>query len=194
VEFQERGFQPEEARELCKILEDNRFDFVELSGGTYEENHFVHKRDSSKKREAFFMEFADLIVPALKDTKAYVTGGFRSVGGMIDALATVDGIGLARPLAAEPHLAKDIISGKVTGAIKHVFDDSDFLLTNVLAGTQMSQIGKDQQPLDASDPKVAEAFGKDLGTFMQRMGEDKNMEMIGYVELINVPVQPIKVA
>jgi hypothetical protein len=154
----------------------------------------VHKRESSKKREAFFMEFADLIVPALKDTKAYVTGGFRSVGGMIDALATVDGIGLARPLAAEPNLAKDIISGKVTGAIKHVFDDNDFMLTNVLAGTQMSQIGSDQQPLDASDPKVAEAFGKDLGLFMQKMGEDTNMEMTGYIELVNVPVQPIKVA
>jgi 2,4-dienoyl-CoA reductase-like NADH-dependent reductase (Old Yellow Enzyme family) len=192
VEFQDRGFQPEEAREVCKILEENRFDFVELSGGTYEGNHFVHQRDSSKKREAFFMEFADLIVPALKDTKVYVTGGFRSVGGMIDALATVDGVGLGRPLAAEPYLAKNIISGKVTGAIKHVFDESDFLLTNALAGTQMGQIGKDQQPLDASDPATAQAFGKDLGVFMQTLGEDKDMEITGFVKLVNVAVEPFK--
>jgi 2,4-dienoyl-CoA reductase-like NADH-dependent reductase (Old Yellow Enzyme family) len=36
VEFQEKGFQPEEAKELCSILEANKFDFIELSGGTYE--------------------------------------------------------------------------------------------------------------------------------------------------------------
>jgi 2,4-dienoyl-CoA reductase-like NADH-dependent reductase (Old Yellow Enzyme family) len=63
VEFQEKGFQPEEAQELARILEENKFDFVELSGGTYEAMAFVHKRESSKKREAFFMEFADMITP-----------------------------------------------------------------------------------------------------------------------------------
>ena len=40
VEFQEDGIQPEEARELCAILEQNRFDFVELSGGTYQQLAF----------------------------------------------------------------------------------------------------------------------------------------------------------
>lgn len=34
VEFQESGFQPVEASQLCAILEENGFDFVELSGGT----------------------------------------------------------------------------------------------------------------------------------------------------------------
>lgn len=36
VEFQEKGFQPEEAKQLCEALEEHAFDFVELSGGTYE--------------------------------------------------------------------------------------------------------------------------------------------------------------
>jgi len=71
VEFQDKGFNPEEAKELCKILEDNKFDFVELSGGTYESLAFGHKRESTKKREAFFMEFADLIAPVLTKTKTY---------------------------------------------------------------------------------------------------------------------------
>lgn len=54
VEFQPNGFQPEEARELCQALEANRFDFVELSGGTYENWKMSDegKRDSTNKREA----------------------------------------------------------------------------------------------------------------------------------------------
>jgi 2,4-dienoyl-CoA reductase-like NADH-dependent reductase (Old Yellow Enzyme family) len=63
VEFQEKGFQPEEARELCSLLEKNKFDFVELSGGTYEKLAFVHKKDSTKQRESFFLEFAEMITP-----------------------------------------------------------------------------------------------------------------------------------
>lgn len=54
VEFQPNGFQPEEARELCRTLEQHKFDFVELSGGTYEnwKMNDEAKRDSTKKREA----------------------------------------------------------------------------------------------------------------------------------------------
>jgi 2,4-dienoyl-CoA reductase-like NADH-dependent reductase (Old Yellow Enzyme family) len=53
VEFQEKGFQPEEARELCKALEEHKFDFVELSGGTYEKWVQVDaQRQSTVSREA----------------------------------------------------------------------------------------------------------------------------------------------
>lgn len=52
VEFQDKGFQPYEAKELCGTLEANRFDFVELSGGTYENWPLGTKRDSTLKREA----------------------------------------------------------------------------------------------------------------------------------------------
>lgn len=62
VEFQEKGFSPEEARELCQQLEKARFDYVELSGGTYESLAFEQKRESTKKRESFFIEFAEQIV------------------------------------------------------------------------------------------------------------------------------------
>lgn len=52
VEFQEHGFQPEEARVLCETLEENAFDFVELSGGTYEKWAMDEKRETTSKREA----------------------------------------------------------------------------------------------------------------------------------------------
>lgn len=79
VEFQDRGFDPEEAKQVCALLEQNQFDFVELSGGTYESLAFMHKRDSTRAREAFFLEFAELLAPALTKTKVYVTGGFKTV-------------------------------------------------------------------------------------------------------------------
>ncbi|PSN63342.1 NADH oxidase [Corynespora cassiicola Philippines] len=190
VEWQDKGINPEEARELVKILEANRFDFVELSGGTYESNGFVHKKESTRKREAFFLEFADAIVPELKQTKAYVTGGFRTVAAMVDALKTVDGIGLARPLCAEPRLVNDILSGKVTGAIVPAVDEKEIMLTVVLAGTQIRQLSKDQQPLDSSDEKAIGAFMKDLGAFMQAMGADTNMKRHGFVDLVSLDAVP----
>ena len=52
VEFQDQGFQPEEAKVLCAALEEHEFDFVELSGGTYEKWMMDEKRDSTQKREA----------------------------------------------------------------------------------------------------------------------------------------------
>jgi hypothetical protein len=51
VKFQDKGFTPEEARGLCEALENARFDYVELSGGTYESLAFKHKREGAKKRE-----------------------------------------------------------------------------------------------------------------------------------------------
>lgn len=53
VEFQTDGFQPSEAKELCEALEQHAFDFVELSGGTYENWPLDnHKRASTLEREA----------------------------------------------------------------------------------------------------------------------------------------------
>ena len=125
VEFQEGGFTPEEAKSLCKLLEENRFDFVELSGGTYESVAFTHKRESTKKREAFFLDFADQITPILTETKAYVTGGFKSVGAMADALKSVDGVGLGRIICQEPALPKLFLGGEVQAAIQQQYDDQD---------------------------------------------------------------------
>lgn len=35
VEFQDKGFNADECKQLCASLEANRFDFVELSGGRF---------------------------------------------------------------------------------------------------------------------------------------------------------------
>jgi len=190
VEFQDKGFEPEEAKKLCALLEENRFDFVELSGGTYESLAFGHKRDSTKKREAFFLEFADLIAPVLSKTKTYVTGGFKTVGAMVSALDVVDGVGLARPLAQEPRFCKDVLSGKIKGAIKQQFDENDFGITNVAAGTHIRQIGKDHEPIDLSKGENVEAFKKDMGAWGQKLGGDKEMKEYGYVDITSSEAVP----
>ena len=194
VEFQKGGFDTNECKELCAALEANRFDFVELSGGTYEELAFSHKKDSTKKREAFFLDFAETVVPALNNTKTYVTGGFKTVGAMVKALKTVDGVGLARPVCQEPRLCGDILSGKVKGAIKQRLDENNFGLTNVAAGSQIRMIGKDQEPIDLSKEENEQAFMKDMGHWSDLMAHDTGMYSFGYIDFESIKPNPYGVA
>ena len=61
-----------------------------------------------------------MIRPLLSKTKLYVTGGFRTAGGMVGAIrdGACDGVGIGRPLGAEPYLCREILAGKVGGAIE----------------------------------------------------------------------------
>lgn len=155
VEFQDAGFTPQDCGELCAELERIGFDWVELSGGTYQSLAFSHRdveaasrnlpqlqengkprRESTRRREAYFLEFADLVVPRLKKTKAYVTGGFRTVGAMVSALDTVDGIGIGRPAAHEADLPRKIFEDKVSGALQPAYDEDDFGIGISAAGFQ----------------------------------------------------------
>ena len=122
VEFQPGGQTPDACKNLCLKLEQAKVDFVDLSGGTFEGRAFEHKKESTKARESYFIEFAEMIRPLLKKTKVYVTGGFRTASGMVRAVqdGACDGIGIARPLGAEPYLCKDILEGRVTGAIENL--------------------------------------------------------------------------
>lgn len=82
-----------------------------------------------------------MIRPRLQKTKVYVTGGFRTASGMVRAIkdGACDGIGLGRPVAAEPYLCREILSGKITGAIDNV---APLPLHTAASGTQLNQIGK----------------------------------------------------
>lgn len=193
VEFQEGGFTPEEARDVCAMLEKAEFDFVELSGGTYQSLAFAHERESTRKREAFFLVFADLITPALKKTKTYVTGGFLTVNGMVEALKTVDGVGLARPVCQEPRLAKDMLEGKVSGALEQLLDRDNFGLTNVVAGSQIRQMAKDQEPIDMSVKENVDFFMKDMSKWAEKMGSG-DASNYGFVDIESAQTRPYGVA
>jgi 2,4-dienoyl-CoA reductase-like NADH-dependent reductase (Old Yellow Enzyme family) len=144
VEFQPGGQTPEDCKNLCLKMEAAGVDFVDLSGGTFEGRAFEHKKESTKARESYFIEFAEMIRPLLKKTKVYVTGGLRTASGMVAAVrdGACDGIGIGRPLAAEPYLCKEILEGKVTGAIDNFVPLPQHTQSS---GTQLHQIGHDHK-------------------------------------------------
>lgn len=194
VEFQDKGFTPEDAKDLCTYLEKDGFDFVELSGGTYESMAFVHKRESTKKREGFFLEFADKIAPGLKRTKTYVCGGLRTSGAMVKALDHVDGVSLARPTTQEPRLSKEMLEGKIRAGAKPELDTENFGLTNVVAGSQIRQIGKDHEPIDMTVRENVELFMKDMGAWGEKMSKDSELINYGYVDIDSAQPKPYGVA
>ncbi|KAJ1335139.1 2,4-dienoyl-CoA reductase (NADPH2) [Microdochium nivale] len=190
VEFQEGGFTPEECRDLCLDLERHEFDYVELSGGTYQTSGFKHVRESTKKREAFFIEFAESICPNLKKTKVYVTGGFRSAGAMAAALKSIDGVGLGRPVAHEFDLAKKIISGEVPAAIETLLNESDFGPTNVAAGTQMRLVGRDKEPLDLSRQDHFDLYKQLMAKWAQDMQNNPDNSKYGFLDVEGIDLHP----
>lgn len=119
ADFQKGGFTEEESLEVIRALSDAGIDHIEVSGGTYEapvmagkKNKFV--KESTRRREAYFLEFAEKARVAVPVTPLMVTGGFRSSAGMAEALTSnaVDFVGVARSLAIEPDLPNRLLSGK----------------------------------------------------------------------------------
>ncbi|KAH7925756.1 FMN-linked oxidoreductase [Leucogyrophana mollusca] len=153
-DFIHDGFSAEESRMTSELLEQARVDLIELSGGTYEqavptpENKRKASGDSPA-REAYFVEFAEQLRPHVKKSRLAATGGFRSVDTMSSAVKSgaTDIIGLARPLTAEPHLVKKILSGKTDRAKGDQFPPSQ-LLRIAASGIQMAEIGNGQDITD----------------------------------------------
>lgn len=67
--------------------------------------------------------------PQIKKAAVYLTGGFRTVPGMIRAIRNneTDGVSLARPVAAEPDLPRKILNQGVQSAALTQFEN-DFLI------------------------------------------------------------------
>ncbi|MGV2482113.1 UNVERIFIED_CONTAM: NADH oxidase, partial [Salmonella enterica subsp. enterica serovar Weltevreden] len=66
-----------------------------------------------RRREAYFMEFAEKVRAAVK-VPLMLTGGFRSLAGMAQALdsGAIDFVGLGRLLAVEPDLPARLLRGE----------------------------------------------------------------------------------
>jgi 2,4-dienoyl-CoA reductase-like NADH-dependent reductase (Old Yellow Enzyme family) len=118
ADFQKGGFTEEESLDVVRALSEAGIDMIEISGGTYEAPVMAGAsvrpvKESTRRREAYFLEFAEKARKATK-TPLMVTGGFRSVAGMNDAIASgvVDFVGLARLLAIEPDAPSRMLAGK----------------------------------------------------------------------------------
>ena len=117
ADFQRGGFTEEESLDTIKALASAGIDMVEISGGTYEAPAMAGKKQkaSSQAREAYFLAFAEQVRTQVT-VPLMVTGGFRSLSAMGEALASgaLDLIGLGRPLCIEPDASRRLLSGQET--------------------------------------------------------------------------------
>ena len=119
ADFQKGGFSEDDSVAVFKALDALGVDFIEISGGTYEapamagaKRKATPQKESTIRREAYFLEFAEKVRKEVKTT-LMVTGGFRTRAGMDAALQSgaCDLIGIARPLAVETDVADSVIAG-----------------------------------------------------------------------------------
>ena len=115
-DFQKGGFSADECIQVVHWLNDAGVDLLEVSGGTYEQLEFFQQSDkqvraSTLKREAYFLQYAENIKKVAK-MPIMVTGGFRTLEGMISALqnAQTDVVGLARPFCLNPNFPNEMMN------------------------------------------------------------------------------------
>lgn len=116
-DYQSMGITDEEVLGQVAALDEAGVDFIDISGGTYEDPRMAQVsrdkpvRESTKLRESFFQEFSEKARGAVKKgCVIMVTGGFRSRVGM--AAAVTDGacelVGVARPACLIPDVPKSV--------------------------------------------------------------------------------------
>ncbi|MGE0791028.1 MAG: NADH:flavin oxidoreductase/NADH oxidase family protein [Sandaracinaceae bacterium] len=159
ADFQKGGFDERESMAVIEMLDGEGIDLLEISGGTYESakmfEETVPTRESSKKREAFFVDYAEK-ARAHASMPLMVTGGFRTRAGIEDALGSggVDVAGLARPLAVEPDLAQAFLDDSKQTAMPVRLATGIASLDSVIQGswyqTQIDRMGRGLDP----DPKL----------------------------------------
>jgi 2,4-dienoyl-CoA reductase-like NADH-dependent reductase (Old Yellow Enzyme family) len=115
ADFQKGGFSLEDCITVASWLGEDGVDLLEISGGTYEQLSLIgveptDVRESTRKREAYFIEYAERIKQSAK-IPVMITGGFRSRDVMERAIESgeVDVIGLARPLCTAPDCSAKLI-------------------------------------------------------------------------------------
>ncbi|OOF92392.1 hypothetical protein ASPCADRAFT_8673 [Aspergillus carbonarius ITEM 5010] len=98
----------EDTMTQIRLLVEAGIDFLEVSGGSYENPTMMGPEKSQRTvaREAFFIEFATETRKRFPDLVLMLTGGFRTRAGAESALQqnACDVIGIGRPAAIEPKL------------------------------------------------------------------------------------------
>jgi 2,4-dienoyl-CoA reductase-like NADH-dependent reductase (Old Yellow Enzyme family) len=130
-DFRKGGFSHADCLRVVEMLNDERLDLLEISGGTYEQPRllgFEGKadtvsepiRESTRQREAYFLEYADAIRKVAR-MPLMVTGGFRTRAFMEQALRAgqCDVIGLGRPFCTAPDFPRRMLAGELDTAPQH---------------------------------------------------------------------------
>lgn len=128
ADFQKGGFSHEDCLSVIDMLNDSGVDFVEISGGNYEQPKMMDMagmqpvfeekvRESTRAREAYFANYARSVQTRAK-MPLMVTGGFRSAEAMNAAIEDnqADLIGMARPLCLDTQIPNKLLSGTLSKA------------------------------------------------------------------------------
>ncbi len=126
TDFQKGGFSKTESMSVVRMLNDLDLDFVEISGGNYEQPKMMDMdglkpvfeegvKESTKLREAYFMDYARE-VQGVATMPLMVVGGFRTLSAMNAALASGEAalIGIARPVCVDTAAPKKLLAGEIT--------------------------------------------------------------------------------
>jgi len=122
-DFRKGGFSHPECLQVVQWLNAESLDLLEISGGTYEQPRLIGAegragdavpvRESTRAREAYFLDYAEAIRGVAR-MPLMVTGGFRSRAAMEAALeSSCDVIGLGRPLCWQPDFPRRLLSREV---------------------------------------------------------------------------------
>lgn len=112
ADFQKGGFDESESVQVVQKLSEMGIDFIEVSGGNYESPQMLSAKDSTRKREAFFIDYAEK-ARAVSQVPLIITDGLRSQSSLEDALASghLDLVGIACPFALVPDLVSQMQNG-----------------------------------------------------------------------------------
>ncbi|RSM15783.1 hypothetical protein CDV31_004884 [Fusarium ambrosium] len=178
VEYQPEGITLDDVKQLSIALENAHFDFIEISGGNYEKLAFKHVKEENKKHENYFLTQAEEIVKSLKgETRIFSTGGFKTTAGLVNSLATLDGVGIGRAACQEPGLPNAIKNEGATGVLKQAFDEEGFQAM-ALVFVLIKQIANGLQPADFSVQENIDQAWEKAKQHMQRVAEDKEHYVI----------------
>jgi 2,4-dienoyl-CoA reductase-like NADH-dependent reductase (Old Yellow Enzyme family) len=125
-DFQKGGLTEKESMEIIKMLDTEGIDLLEISGGTYEKVAFfllnededttqqaVPVKESTQRREAYFMDFAKK-VRTISKLPLMITGGFRTYDFCNEVLKNgeLDLVGMARPFITNMNDIPEFLGGK----------------------------------------------------------------------------------
>lgn len=127
-DFRKGGFSAADCLGVVAMLNAEGVDLLEISGGNYEQPRLLGfegrvdsalpVRASTRRREAYFIEYADAI-RKIATMPLMLTGGFRTRAAMNAALqeGVCDMIGLGRPLITEPDLPRRLLDRSAEAAV-----------------------------------------------------------------------------
>ncbi|WP_335955394.1 NADH:flavin oxidoreductase/NADH oxidase family protein [Acinetobacter guillouiae] len=170
ADFQKGGLSQQESLQIALALEAEGIDLLEVSGGNYESPaQLGYAPDRQAQRDGYFLDYATALREQSK-LPLMLTGGLRDVDLMnrIVADGTVDLIGLARPFALQPDLAKQLLAGKSLLNPANIpavgYKPVDAYLQLAWHAAQFRRISSGQQP------KAIKGLFRTLIAFGPRMG------------------------